>query len=240
MKNDPALSASELNSRIYEVFARTFSEETKSKKAAEVLSRIVPNGRVNLPERIKFSGRKYQELLGYLIILHYVDDELLRWYIRIDLEHFLLKNFQFYWLSVLTEDREFLLKWLLNQRTITSRTFFGNICCRKNLIRCWNLIKIRFEARIRPKRTQRHRGYRDKGTLPALDVRILRKELDKDVYLREEQQKIEETRLLQEKNIRLFRSYLEQDGSLEERLLQEFRIIPKEETEDERQTCGED
>lgn len=234
MKNDPALSASELNSRMYEVFARTFSEEMKSKKAAEVLSRIVPNEQVVLPERIKFSGRKYQELLGYLIILHYVDDELLRWYIRIDLEHFLLKNFQFYWLSVLTEDREFLLKWLLNQRTITSRTFFGNICCKKNLIRCWNLIKIRFSTRIRPKRTLRHRGYRDKGTLPALDVQILRKELDKDVYLREEQQKIEETRLLQENNIRLFRSYLEQDGSLEERLLQEFRIIPKEETEDER------
>jgi hypothetical protein len=234
VKNDPALSASELNSRIYEVFARTFSEETKSKKAAEVLSRIVPNEEVVLPERIKFSGRKYQELLGYLIILHYVDDELLQWYIRIDLELFLIKNFQFYWLSVLTEEREFLLKWLLNQRTITSRTFFGNICCKKNLIRCWNLIKIRFSTRIRPKRTQRHRGYRDKGTLPALDVRILRKELDKDVYLREEQQKIEKTRLLQENNIRLFRSYLEQDGSLEERLLQEFRIIPKEETEDER------
>lgn len=234
MKNDPALSASELNSRMYEVFARTFSEEMKSKKAAEVLSRIVPNEQVVLPERIKFSGRKYQELLGYLIILHYVDDELLQWYIRIDLELFLIKNFQFYWMSVLTEERVFFLKWLLNQRTITSRTFFGNICCKKNLIRCWNLIKIRFSTRIRPKRTLRHRGYRDKGTLPALDVQILRKELDKDVYLREEQQKIEETRLLQENNIRLFRSYLEQDGSLEERLLQEFRIIPKEETEDER------
>jgi len=240
VKNDPNLSISELNSRIYEVFARTFSEDTKSKKAAEVLSRITPNGEVHLPEGIKFSGRKYQELLGYLIILHYVDDELLHWYIRVDLEHFLLKNFQFYWLSVLTEDREFLLRWLLNQRTITMRTFFGNICCRKNLILCWNLIKIRFESRIRPKRKQRHRGYRDKGTLPALDIRILRKELDKDIYLQIDHQKIEELRLLQETNIRLFRSYLQQGGSLEERLLQEFRINPKEENKDERETCGED
>lgn len=225
MKNDNSLSISDLNSRIYEVVRATFAENLSARKASEVPSRIVPNERGQFPESVVFLSQKFIELLGYLILLHYVDDDILRCYLRLDLEEHLRKNCQFYWLSVLSEEREFLLKWLLAQKTITSRGFFGNICCSRNLVVCWESIKFRFERRIRPKRVQRHRGYRDKGTLPDPDERIRREEAKNDSWLKEEQLKMEERYILQEKNIRLFRNYLSGNGSLEESLNIEFRLL---------------
>lgn len=227
MLNDKNSSLSDLNSQIYEVVRAAFGESSSAKKASEIPSRITPNAEGELPEKVVFLCRKYIALHGYLILLHYTEDELLRWYLRLDLEDFLRTNFQFYWMSVLTEDRQLYLKYLQDQQWISARGFFGNICCKNNLVTCWRSIVIRFEKRIKPKRLQRHRGYRDKGTLPSLDERVRREEAKNDAWLREEQLEQEERLLQQEEDIRLFRNYLRGNGSLLESHKFKFRLTKK-------------
>lgn len=229
MRDNKDLTDQELLSRMYSVFTDCFRLISRTKTGSEMLSRIVPNGNDSSVDRVDFLSRKFKDILGYLIIYHCADDEILKTYLFLDLEQFLRRNSQFYWTVALLKSKEYFARWLLDQQIISQRAFFGNICCIDHLRQCWNSIKFRFEKRIRPKRTIRHRGYRDKGTLPALDSKVRREEEQKDCILLEEQIRAEELYVQQTEEIRLLEDYLSGGGTLEETLQVKFRIL-KEET----------
>lgn len=224
---------SKLYSKIYSVFCKTFRTNSTT-KASGRKSRIVPCTEDHLPEHIDFTKSKFIYLHGYLVILHCIEDEILKYYLLLDLEEFLRKHVQFYWMKVLCESRDMYLKYLLDQEVLGRRDFFGNYCCRKNLLTCWYSIKFRFKTRICPKRVQRHRGYRDKGNLPKLDEKVRREELQKDVWMLEEQLEEERIYLQQEEEIQLLRNYLQGNGFLLESHKIKFRFIRKDENYEER------
>jgi hypothetical protein len=213
----------ELDQSIQKTFEGIFGGSSGSQLAQKCCPGKPQVNEGHLPEGIRFLGSKWIEILGYLIILHYASDEILSVYLHLDLQDFLERNNQFYWTSVLV-DRELFLRYLKEQMQISERDFFGNICCKKNLYLCWSQILIRFENRIRPKRVQRHRGYRDKGTLPSYDLKVLREELSEDSRLTEIQIRKELTKKVHQQDILLLEEHLRGGRILSDALMCKFRI----------------
>lgn len=67
--------------------------------------------------------------------------------------------------AMLLDTKETALGWLLIQDRWSSRDFFGNVLKKENLRNILRFKYLRSSCRPRPRKTQRHRGYNDKGTL---------------------------------------------------------------------------
>jgi hypothetical protein len=177
---------------------------------------------------IDFLSRKYRDLLGYLILYHYYPTEdTVRAYMFLDLTDHIQRESESFWLSVLL-DKELFLKWLEVQKTISSRMFFSSICNVRNLGNLQRSIVYQFEERLRrPKRAIRHKGYRDKGTLPDYSLKVLREELSNDYYISGEHWLLELRREIQTREETLLRDYLTEGGVLAEEFLFEFKILER-------------
>lgn len=174
-------------------------------------------------ENMSFGSQKYRVIHGYLILLHCVDDEYLKWFIRLDLEEHLECNPEFFWMSVLT-DRQLYLKWLLETERLSSSDFFGNLLTKKHLIPCWETIVFRFAKSIDPIRPIRRRGYKDKGTRLDISSSARQKLFRESDYLQREQLLTEVKREFQRENRSLLKNYLEGVGSLNDAQLCYFRL----------------
>lgn len=98
---------------------------------------------------------------------------ILSWYFSDEIRPLVQMNLQEKW--NLSEDSiigEFLLNsfgemklFLLETTLWSERDFFGNIFSKNIVLQLLGLFRPKFASHRRPKRIQRHRGYRDKGTL---------------------------------------------------------------------------
>lgn len=184
----------------------------------------------------KFLSKKYKDLIGYLILLHYFEvDEKHYWYLMLDLQEHVETTGEFHWISVLSENKNFFLQWLESQQTISCNAFFGSICKEEVLYDLMNQIVIQFEETFhRPRRLVRRRGYKDKGFLASPSSRIIRSEVKHDAVLIDLQFQIETKRENRQVEKNLFREYLRGDRTLTDEQLLRFRILNLKEI---KQTC---
>jgi hypothetical protein len=108
--------------------------------------------------------RKFFEIRGLCIHVHFITNEALRWRLRLDLEE-KIKRFDLKKqkeLSLLLHSREVCLKFLYETDKYTSHEIFGNILKQGN--EALNSLKFRRKV-YKVKQPQRRRGYNDKGSL---------------------------------------------------------------------------
>lgn len=156
--------------------------------SSEVLSRIAPSA---LGENFENSYRISVKTQTNLVLL-----SLISWYLpeesgillRLSIEEE-IRNTDLDFLALMLENKGQCLCFLLETSLWSTRDWFGNLLTLSNLKTALGSLKPSLKSRRKPKRIQRHRGYRDKGTL--------RKESDKhDLWTSTaEQMKLEEERL---------------------------------------------
>jgi hypothetical protein len=180
----------------------------------------------SLPIGEQFKSQKFYILLSYLVLFHfYPIDEKHFAYLYIDLQEHIKKNHYSFWLLVLLENKDYFLQWLVEQETISENAFFGNICSVDALIGAMNSITIRFEEEFhRPKRVLRHRGYRDKGSLPTGSSRIIAQEESSDIFLQLAEYQREEKKKILQGETNLLRLHFSEGRDLPSELLVKFRF----------------
>ena len=157
--------------------------------SSEVLSRITPSAlNQNFENSFRILDKSFRNLMTLIIISwsRYCPEEL-GYLIRLEILD-LVKDTDLDFLEILLESKGQCFCWILDTKRFSTRSFFGNIFNSRTINHALRNIKPCFRTRRRSKRVQRHRGYRDKGTL--------RREVDKhDLwYSSILQQKIEEER----------------------------------------------
>lgn len=243
MKNS-SISSTELELRIRKVtgdlLLLNLKEEHRTRKASPYNTHNVDEKRTIVGER--YSSQKFYFLLAYLVLFHfYPIDEKHYFYCYVDLQEHILKNPNTFWVSVLLENKDYFILWLVEQQTITESAFFGNICNVRSLTKAMNSITILFEKSLRhPKRVQRHRGYRDKGSLPSDSLKAIREEESKDIFISLAHYRIEEQRELRHLEVRLLREHFSEGRILSDEHLVKFKFIRRKEIQtNERNTYPE-
>jgi hypothetical protein len=175
----------------------------------------------------KFLSKRYRDLIGYLILFHYYPIEETHFcYLYIDLQDHIKEIPESFWLSVLLENKELFLKWLVKQQTMTEGEFFGSIANENNLNYLMSKIVIQFEEKLRrPRKVIRRKGYKDKGSRANDSTLAIRQEESIDIYLTLNQLRIEEQREIRSLKLILFREYLDEDRKLSDEDLVTFKIL---------------
>jgi len=227
---DSNLSMLELDLKLGKTIDRFQSsyrpEETRPQKASPCITR--PGDKLPVGER--FLSEKQKTLLVYIIIFHYWRlDEKHFYYFYLDLREHIVKNPNSFWLIVLLENKDYLLRWLEVQQTIGEGELFGNLLGKEYLSRTVESILVVFEETFRrPRRVVRRKGYKDKGSLPRDSQGVIRQEEKVDRILSELQEQIEREREWKSMEISLFEGFLAGERKLSEEYLILFRIIKQE------------
>ena len=140
-----------------------FNTQYLRDKEAELLSRITPSASRPFQNNFLLRTHRKKELILLAIFSWYIDEGLgllLRFSIREKVNSDDLK-----YLELLLESKGQMLVFLEESSEWSCRDFFGNILTKENRLRIYSLFKPEFESRKKPKRLQRHRGYRDHGSL---------------------------------------------------------------------------
>lgn len=114
--------------------------------------------------RLRIRTRAKKKLIGLAILSWYLPEEI-GVLINLELREIWEESEEFLFPAMLLESKGQMLLFLLETRNYHTRDFFSNIINEeivKNLLR---LVAPVYKTRSKPKRVQRHRGYRDKGTL---------------------------------------------------------------------------
>lgn len=159
-----------------------------TKFSTEVLSRIFRQVfEEDFENLIQLKDYSKRNLTVLCILSWYIPDEI-GILLRITIEE-RIKNTELDYLVLLLQSRALCINFLLDSNLWSTEDFFGNILTKKNIESSLKSLRLIFKTKRKPKRTQRHREYRDKGTL--------RKNSDKhDLWISTaEQLKIEESRL---------------------------------------------
>lgn len=178
-------------------------------KSAEVLSLITPKF-VETKEKLYFSNFENEFTINfrdkeYLILL-----SIYSWYcpeeigilLRLNLEKF--SNVpDFYFLKFLLKNKGTMLNFLMDTTMLSSRDFWGNICNKKNSKIFHKLYSPKFSSKSKPKKVQRARGYKDKGTLR------LKSDIHSFASGTREQQTIEQRRLVLQHTYEFLQGFLE-------------------------------
>lgn len=170
---------------------KILKDELNTKFSTEVLSRITPSAIGALfTNSFRITDWSFTNVLTLIILSWYVPEEV-GILLRLEIEDH-IQNGDLSFLEFLVRKsavRGLTLVWLLDTSLLSTRDFFGNILNSKNIRKALVSIKPIMYTKRKPKRVQRHRGYRDKGTL--------RKNSEKhDLWISTaEQMKIEESRL---------------------------------------------
>lgn len=155
---------------------------------------IVPKTPLEELEGIRIRKYNFNFLIFLLLYSYYGNIPEIQWNLRLELERLCEVNEEFFFVKTLTEDKFYLLQWLIQTQRIHSREFFGNILNISIMEEKFKTLKFIFPTKKRPVRQQRVRGYRDKGTLPSFDTKFSRKEFSKDWSSKELQNEIEDKR----------------------------------------------
>lgn len=230
MRNS-TISATEIEIEIRKTVHALFLKNLPKKDQGTQDASLDNTQKVEPPLEIgkSFKSQKFIFLLRYLIIFHfYPIDEKHYCYFYIDLQDHIKENFDSFWLSVLLEDKNLFLKWLEEQKTITVQAFFGNICSVNKLEEAMETIISVFEEKFRrPRRVVRHRGYRDKGSLPKGSLGVIRSECSKDIFLTILQYQIEEKREILSLESKLLKEHLLEGRNLSDEQLVKFRFFKR-------------
>lgn len=151
---------------------RLAEEDFVTKHSTEVLSRITPSDEVSSFENsFVIKTNEFNDLVGLSVLSWYLPEEiglLLRWSLEEKLQSDRIesrKEKREIPLTILLSSKGQMLCFLLETDLWSSRDFFGNIFNEKIIRRLLSCFSPCFKTKKKPKRVQRHRGYRDKGTL---------------------------------------------------------------------------
>jgi hypothetical protein len=137
---------------------------------------------------ILIRGVNSNQEIVILAVLSYYMDPILGFLIRIELENKIRGRRGSEDLLFLLEGREVALNYILTSSRFNERKVKGLFSI-KNLTKF--LYQIEFIPKKRktsdPKRLIRHKGYRDKGTLPDTSVAAIRQEIQNEAAFREKQ-----------------------------------------------------
>lgn len=141
--------------------------EAATANSAELLSLITPsdNGFLNT-FRIKTNNKT--DLLVLAIYSWYLDENigmLLRWSMLDKLKELDPESEKYLEVEICLRSRGLCLSWLQETSLYHTRDFFGNVLTDSRIRRCRHFFAAEFKTKRRSKRIQRHRGYRDKGSL---------------------------------------------------------------------------
>lgn len=110
------------------------------------------------------STRDLDDLLVLGILSWYLDKEI-GILLRLELEEIIHSNNDLFIINFVLTNKGSMLNFLLESGLWHTRDFFGNLLTDKRLSRLSKQLKFRKRVTIDPKRIQRKRGYKDKGTL---------------------------------------------------------------------------
>lgn len=137
---------------------------------------------------ILIKGVNSNQEIGILAILSYYMDPILGFLIRIELENMIRKRPGSEDLLFLLEGRQVAFNYIFTSTRFNERKIRGQFS-KKNLTKF--LHQIEFIAKKRktsdPKRLIRHKGYRDKGTLPDISTTAIRQEIQNEAAFRLQQ-----------------------------------------------------
>lgn len=136
--------------------------EESMKKNTEVLSRMTPSGLEVFENRYFLTDKSTNSLVLLSIISWYVPEEF-GILLRMEIEEKL--TFESYFVRLLLQSKAQMILFLLNTTLWHTRDFFGNILTDYNIKRTLGTIRCQFRKRTKVQKPERHRGYRDKGTL---------------------------------------------------------------------------
>lgn len=133
------------------------------RKEPEVLSRITPSDFRDFENDFIITDKSKNNLIRIAILSWYIPDEGLGILLRMSVQEYLTPETEF--LELLLESKAQMLIFLAETSLWHTRDFFGNILNRRMLRR--TMIKLHYQRvmKSKPKYPERHRGYRDKGTL---------------------------------------------------------------------------
>ena len=165
--------------------------------------------RTNFENRIVLKSRKLEDLVLLSLLSYYIDPEV-GWLLRMEILTEVEQNSELLPIQFLCQGKGAAFCFLLDTQLWHSRDFFGNILNRKFFEvktkegpKDFNLFGFLMKSKRRPKRVQRHRGYRDKGTLRHIH------EYHSFVNCTKEVKELEEERLVQKDTLALLQGFLE-------------------------------
>lgn len=176
-------------------------DEFITSSSTEVLSRITPSVRdPRFENQFSISLRTQENLICLSLLSYYMPEEI-GVILRMSISEEIQKT-DLDFLELLLKGKGQALCFLLDTSLWHSRDFFGNIVTPNNLKQSILSFRPKMQTRRRPKRVQRHRGYRDKGTL--------RRDSDKhDLwYSTAEQLEIEEERESQAHTLKFLEGWI--------------------------------
>lgn len=142
---------------------RIMNEDRIRTKSAELLSRITPSASNNFQNEFVLRRREKCILICLAIYSWYAPEEI-GILLRLALERY-SKNEDFWFLAIMLESKASMKNFLVETRLWSSRDFFGNILTEEHLDKLFTYFFPLYQTKRRPRRVQRHRGYRDKGSL---------------------------------------------------------------------------
>lgn len=130
--------------------------------SSEVLSRITPSDWNSFENLFRITDRRAENLIRLAILSWYLPEEV-GVLLRMSIEEILSEDINY--IQVLLFNKGEMKCFLCDTKLWHTRDFFGNILTSKKLRQSLNSVHPVYKTKRRPKRVQRHRGYRDKGTL---------------------------------------------------------------------------
>lgn len=139
--------------------------------------------------------------LAVLAVLSWYIEEETGWLLRLALEEKIGNNLDLDWIGLLLNSKAECLIYLQETNRWHTRDFFGNVLTDNRIKRLTKAVKPIFETQRRPKRVQRKRGYKDKGSLRKIHERH---DFSEHTF---EQNEIEQRRLSSSQTIQLARGW---------------------------------
>lgn len=157
---------------------------------------------VNFENTITLKTRKLDDLIVLSMLSYYIPEEI-GILLRFELQEVANRNPEVEILHFLLQGKGLMYCFLCDTKLWSTRDFFGNILTSKRLKQSRNLFSLKFKSKKRPKRTLRHRGYRDKGSLRK------NHEYHSFVSFTKEMNEIEELRRVRKDTLAFLQGYLE-------------------------------
>lgn len=156
----------------------------------------------NFENQIVIKSRLKEDLVLLAIFSWYMPEEI-GILLRFELQEICDKNPEAIWLHFLIKEKGLMYNYLCDTKLWSTRDFFGNILTKKRLNKIKYLYSLKFKTKKKPKRVQRHRGYRDKGTLRNIH------EYHSFASCTGEQMTIEENRAIHKDTLSFLQGFLE-------------------------------
>lgn len=120
--------------------------------------------RANFENRVRIKTRNKEDLVVLALLSWYIPEEF-GILLRLELEEIVSTNFDLEEVELLLRSLGEAKCFLLESSLWHSRDFFGNVTNKERQRRLISLFEPILTSKRKPKRVQRHRGYRDKGCL---------------------------------------------------------------------------